>query len=213
MAKFENLIGLKFGKLTVIGRAPNSKQGKARWICRCDCGKIKSNPVLSYDLKSLKISSCGCKYFESNKCRNLIHGLAKTRIYHIWSGMKRRCKVDPNYADINVCKEWENSFDKFYKWAIENGYERNLTLDRIDNSLGYFPDNCRWATYKQQERNRKNNRIVTIKGDSHVLSEWEEITGILAVTIAWRIDHGWNEDELLIKPDLNNKNRRKRNGI
>lgn len=202
--KAHNLIGMKFGKLTVIERAENSPRGKTRWICQCDCGRIKKKPVLSYALISGAVSSCGCTYFESNKGRNIKHGMGKTRLNQIWDGMKRRCKVNPHYAHVSVCEEW-NDFESFAKWAFENGYSDDLTIDRIDNSKGYSPDNCRWATYKTQANNKTNNHLLTINGETHNLKEWSEISGLSYNVILYRANHGWNEKDMLIKPDYKNQ--------
>lgn len=209
--KTKSIIGQKFGMLTVIARSENSKNGKARWICMCDCGNEKKNPVTAYDLVKGKVRSCGCIkktcYIEQNKT----HGETKTRLWSIWQGMRQRCKKNKCYVQrgITVCKEWE-SFEKFRDWAKSNGYADNLTIDRIDNDSGYYPDNCRWATYKEQENNRRNNVKITINGITHTASEWSDITGIYAATIAWRAKHNWNEDDMLIKPDLANKHIRRK---
>ena len=205
----KNLIGQRFGKLLVIKRSANTKQGKATWICKCDCGKTKEKPVVSNDLTSGKVRSCGCLYKESNKGRNKTHGQTHTRIYYIWSSMRQRCKKNNRASkyyfnkNISVCDEWLN-FPNFYKWAIDNGYSDNLTIDRIDNSKGYNPDNCRWADYKTQERNKTNNRKITINGETYVLAEWAEKIGISRATLLWRIDHGWSENDLFLKPNLAN---------
>ena len=202
--KAHNLIGMKFGKLTVISRAENTKSGKTRWICRCDCGRFKEKPVASYALMSGGTTSCGCRYFESNKGRNTKHGMGDTRLNRIWDGMKRRCKVNPRYSDISVCDEW-NSFETFAEWALSHGYSDELTIDRIDNDKGYSPDNCRWVTYKIQMNNRRSNRLVTINGETHNMKEWSDISGIPYHTIMYRVYHGWNEKDLLIKPSYNNQ--------
>lgn len=126
-----------------------------------------------------------------------------TRIYRIWGNMIQRCD-NPNNTHykyyggigINVCDEWRNSKD-FIKWAMENGYEENLTLDRIDGTKGYYPDNCRWVTRKEQSNNVKNNRIITIKGVSHNISEWANISGIALNTLYKRANSGWDSNRLL----------------
>lgn len=210
----ENLIGKKFGMLTVIERGQNTKRGKATWICKCDCGKIKSKSVCGYDLKKGKVRSCGCYYKISNKEINKRHGMTESRIYNIWAGMKGRCKRVNRYVknNISVCEEW-NVFENFCKWAYTHGYNEKLTIDRIDNKKGYNPENCRWVNYKVQERNRTNNRYITINGETHILAEWAEILNINSATLANRIKSGWSEDELFMTPNLANaKFRRERNG-
>lgn len=214
--KPDNLIGNKYGMLTVIEKGESTKRGKLTWKCRCDCGNIKKKSVNGYDLKSGKVKSCGCYYSISNARRNVTHGDTSSRLYRIWQGVKARCyrKSTKEYAyyggkGINVCKDWLE-YLKFKEWAYNNGYSDKLTLDRIDNNKGYFPDNCRWVSYTIQARNRSNNRVVNVNQEEHTLSEWSEISGINAATIAWRLDHGWNEDELFMKPNYNNKNIRRK---
>lgn len=133
------------------------------------------------------------------------HGMSRTRIYDIWTTMKQRC-TNPNHCKyknyggrgVRITDEW-NSFSVFYKWAIENGYEENLTLDRINSNGNYEPNNCRWVKQKQQQNNRTNNRIIEIDGVSHTLSEWSEISGICLKTIWGRLKKGWSAKEAIFK--------------
>lgn len=207
--KPSDLVGKKYGKLTVISRAENTSSGKTRWICKCDCGKVKSKPVAGYDLKNGKVRSCGCLYKESNRDhRNTTHGMTGTRLWRIWAGMKRRCKVDPNYQHVSVCDEWHD-FDHFKDWAYSHGYNDHLTLDRIDNSGNYEPSNCRWATYKEQENNRSNNRRVIVNGVEKTLAQWADETGIAAATLGFRLKSGWPTEDLFIPVNLANKTIRK----
>ena len=206
------MVGKRYGKLTVIEKAKNAPNGHARWICKCNCGKMKEKPVLGYDLKSGRVRSCGCAYFESNKetaKKFATHRMTGTRIWQIWQSMKQRCKYHKNYKNVSVCDEWQD-FSNFYNWAICNGYSDSLTLDRIDNSGNYDPTNCRWATYKVQENNKRNNVFVEYNGERHTLAEWQDITGIGSATIAWRLHHGWPTEELFIKPDLGNAAKRRK---
>lgn len=99
--------------------------------------------------------------------------MSYTRLYRIWVDMKARCSIKsmPNYylyggKGISVCDEWNDSFENFHQWAIRNGYKDTLTIDRMDNSKNYFPENCRWVTAKEQARNRSTNRIVIITNAS-----------------------------------------------
>lgn len=127
---------------------------------------------------------------------------ANNRLYGIWNGMRQRCTRAnfPNYYNyggrgIKICPEWENDFDAFYHWANSSGYEDNLTLDRVDNDKGYCPENCRWATVKEQSRNRKTNRFIEIDGKRRIVSDWANATGVPAVTICSRLNKGYSPRE------------------
>lgn len=207
-----DLIGMKFGRLTVVSRGENSKSGKAMWICVCDCGKRKAKTVGTYELKSGKVQSCGCLYFESNKGRRITHGKSGSRLYRIWQGMRRRCDYASGVAfqnyggrGINVCEEWLSDFHAFYSWAMENGYSDGLTLDRKDSNGNYCPENCRWATMKAQQNNRRNNRIIEYGGEEYTLSELAAKLNVRPETLGWRIDHGWSEKEYALAPNSNNR--------
>lgn len=111
--------------------------------------------------------------------------LGNKRLYNIWCGIKKRCntKSAKDYKHygargITVCEEWGNSYKSFYDWATKNGYTDELTIDRIDNNKGYSPDNCRWATYKEQENNRRYNKSITYKGKTQNVKQWAEELGI-----------------------------------
>jgi len=170
-----DMAGQVFGRLTVLERAENTKNNKAQWLCLCECGnKII---VSRRRLKDGMTKSCGCYRVDIGKL-NKTHGMKGTRLYRIWSGMKDRC-LNPKskYWDryggkgITVCDEWK-TFENFMNWSSENGYTEKLTLDRIENSKGYKPSNCRWATMEQQENNRTNNILHTIDGKTQSLNAW-----------------------------------------
>ena len=122
--------------------------------------------------------------------------------------MMARCyKPDNNRYNIygargiTVCDEWKNDRTAFYKWAFENGYKENLSIDRIDVNKGYSPDNCRWATVKSQANNRTTNRFITINGETHTMAEWGDIKGISPGTIWNRLHNlGWSEEDAVNKP-------------
>lgn len=146
------------------------------------------------------VASC---YRRNAKCKGYIvergeattHHSTKTRLYKIWDGMRGRCKRETHkhFKDyggrgVSICTEWE-SFDIFKEWAIANGYTDGLTLDRIDCNGNYEPKNCRWATMKEQARNKRNNHRVTVEGRTMTLSECVEQYSIPKSTIRWRERH------------------------
>ena len=198
-----DLIGKKFGKLTVLGldhiekyTYPNGKTVNIEYLkCKCDCGNFYS--VRKYKLLSGHTRSCGClrKEVVKNKKPATIHGLHKTRIYQTWHHMKQRCydKGLSSYKDyggrgITIYSEWQDNFMAFYDWAMNNGYSDELSIDRIDNNKGYFPENCRWITMKEQQRNTRNNRLITYNNETHCLAEWAEILNIKKGTLLTRLN-------------------------
>lgn len=135
---------------------------------------------------------------------NYRHGMRYTRIYNIWKSMQQRCK-NPNSINyknygakgVLVCKEWSDNFEAFRDWAMANGYNDNLTIDRINVNGNYEPENCRWVSYKEQANNKSNNRLVEFKGEIHTLGEWSSITGVKLSTIWARLQRGWSIEKTL----------------
>lgn len=128
------------------------------------------------------------------------HGLSKTRLFKCYDSMKYRVKHDKNWTskNIRVCDEWWNNPQAFFDWALSNGYRDDLTLDRIDTYGNYESSNCRWITKAEQQRNRTNNHLVTIGGETKTMAEWAEISGSTSARILYRIKSGYVEEELLL---------------
>lgn len=165
-----NLVGKKFGRLTVIEDATDmTPYGKKdiKWLCRCDCGK--ETVVKTSDLKTGNTLSCGCYLAENTKNFAKKHGLRYSRLYGIYYGMYDRC-YNPNSSvfkhyggrGIEICQEWlgKGGFQRFWDWAYANGYDENAprgkcTIDRIDVDGNYCPENCRWVDMKTQAKNKR----------------------------------------------------------
>ena len=211
MRKFpitSDLTGQKFNHLTaveLVSRKPT------RWKCICDCGNYTT--VLTTNLKSGKVKSCGCIHHRGNPKHNICY----SRQYAIYKKIIRRCynPDDPAYKNyggrgIDVCKEWRDDVVNFYNWSIENGYSDNLSIDRIDNNKGYSPNNCRWADAKEQSNNRRSCRLYTINGIEKTLAQWCECYNMEYKTVYARLSRNWNiEEALTFRGDARIDKRRK----
>ena len=149
---------------------------------------------MSSNLKKGNSKSCGCLNMESILDRTVKHGDRHTRLYRIWCNMKGRCynKNIPGYQryggrGISVCDEWLNDYVAFRDWALANGYDDSLSIDRIDVDGEYSPYNCRWEDARVQANNRTNTVIIDAHGESHTLSDWAKLTGIKYHTLYARI--------------------------
>lgn len=202
-----DLIGKRFDRLVVIKYIRSDKWRNKFWLCKCDCGE--ETTVYGGNLKNSHAKSCGCLSIEKLKDRSITHGHYKngkmSQTYQSWNSMIQRC-TNPNnisYPDyggrgIKVCKRWKNSFENFLADMGEapEGYQ----TDRINNNGNYCKSNCRWATPKENSRNRRNNRMVTHKGKTQCLSIWAEEFDIYYGTLKWRLNNGWPTERALTTP-------------
>ena len=202
-------IGQKFNRLTVINVVRDrdvSGRSQIRWKLRCDCGK--EILLAPYKAVSGTQKSCGCLAREEAKERATIHGESHTRLFYIWVSMRDRCNNPKNKRydryggrGIKVCDEWQKEYAVFATWAREHGYSDELTIDRIDVNGNYEPSNCRWVDLKTQERNRTDNRLITIGDETKTLAEWCEIYGNNYGMVYNRIANlGWDAEKAIKTP-------------
>ncbi len=196
-----DLSGKRFGRLVAISCAGKNKYNKTLWLCKCDCGNEKA--IALDQLTSGGTRSCGCLEYENRQMfgtrSKRTHEQTKTRLYRIWLGMKTRCynKNDAHWKDygsrgISVCEEWRNGFEAFRDWALKNGYDESLTIDRIDPNGGYAPSNCRWVTPADQQRNKRSNKYYTFRGKTQLIPAWAKEFGVTDSTLRSRIRRGEN---------------------
>ena len=154
-----------------------------------------------------------CRMGEKIQGYSIIKAFSEKDIYSdhrlngIWYGMKQRCynPKHPHYHNyggkgIKVCKAWAESYLNFAKWALKNGYQDGLTIDRLDNDKGYFPANCRWVTYLEQGKNRATNRVLVYKGKAYIMVDLARETGIKKSTLRERLNRGWSVEEAVETP-------------
>lgn len=184
-----NLVGSVFDRLTVIESAPNDKHGKPQWVCQCSCGKAVT--ATTTVLRAGRKKSCGCLRSEksASHCRGMgTHGHwvggKATPEHTAWAAMKARCNT-PTHKQykhygargISVCPRWNESFEAFFE-DMGPRPSAHSSLERIDNNGNYTPENCRWATYKEQNNNTRNNRMLTIQGETKSYQQWCDEFGI-----------------------------------
>lgn len=188
-----NLVGHKFGKLTVIAHAGTNARRCAMWACACACGGTLVTAGIN--LRRGATNSCGCLMSESKKR----HGKTNTPTWNSWRAMFKRCEqvTHPHYrsyggSGISVCDEWR-TFEAFFADMGER--PEGKTIDRINPSLGYFKENCRWASAVEQIANRKNAVLLSIGNLAKTARQWSIDTGTPEPTIAWRFKKGWSAEE------------------
>lgn len=220
-------VGDEYGKLTIIEgpwMAPKGKQQASKVKCRCECGKeveVFVNALRGTEKK--KTVSCGCWKAEKASQRmteaNLsgmnvhpTHNMSRTRLYRLYHEMKNRCYYKnhasfSNYGGrgITVCDEWKQSFESFANWAMENGYDDDLTIERKNYNGNYEPTNCTFATMKQQANNTRRNNRVQAFGEEKTLALWAEDQRCVVDynTLRYRVlYYGWSSEEAITTPSI-----------
>lgn len=210
MERAEDLTGRQFHYLTVLYRVPNKAPKRARWKCRCVCGREVEVDAKDLRRKDRHTMSCGCMKGKLIGERQQTHGMSRHPAWAVWHSMRQRC-LDPshkayhNYGGrgITICTDWLNSFEAFWQ-DMGPSYQPGLDLDRIDNSKGYSPENCRWTTRKINSRNRRTNRVIDTPLGRMTVSELSERIGIGETTLLYRLDHGWPTESLCTRPNVRN---------
>lgn len=204
--KFKDLTGRRFERLQIIEYRGQNKRGQSLWLVRCDCGE-PDKVVHGHVLLSGKAKSCGCLQRETATT----HGLHKHPAYAIHSDMMHRCYNSrcvayPNYGGrgIYVCHEWHDRAS-FVAWVKKcfppNGLiPEELSIDRKDNDGPYSPENCRWATAKEQANNTRSNHLLAIDGTQQTLMQLSEKYKINYWTLSDRLKSGWPIEKALATP-------------
>lgn len=194
-------IGERYGALVVVGDTGEvDSKGNKKYFCQCDCGKTVVRTTRYLKRPGQKTFSCGCQ----KGIFHMTHGLSKKddRLYRIWNAMRWRANeknaTAKTYREkgIKCCEEW-NDYMSFRCWALSNGYNDNLSLDRIDNNGDYCPENCRWADAFTQANNTSHNNLVTVNGETKTISEWAREKNINYSTLRSRVNRQHIEGERL----------------
>jgi len=206
--------GDKRGRLTILETwyEKHHKQNKQFALAKCDCGNVTR--VIVSQVSSGNTRSCGCWTGKGTNSRvgdrETKHGLSHHKLYGLYNGIIGRCTYPShcsyhNYGGrgIFVCEEWLNDFVSFFDWAIENGWEEGLTIDRIDPNGNYCPNNCRFVTVKVQANNKRNNRLLTAFGETKTVANWfldDRCAAKSAGCICHRIKLGWDHERAITTP-------------
>jgi hypothetical protein len=197
LGKKVEMLGKRFGRLVVLSETDKrDKCGNVYYLCECDCGTRKT--ISGASLRQGRTVSCGC-YNKEVITGDKVPGGSRKGLYRVWYSMLMRCNNENNKdfhnygaRGISVCKEWQNSYEAFYHWATQSGYRQGLTLDRIDNDGNYSPENCRWATWKQQHNNKRSNKKIKYGGKLFTEATLADHIGIGKATLRRRIELGWS---------------------
>lgn len=200
MDRFRDISGVRFGTLVAESRISQSKNGTWKWSVACDCGQ-KEVVFITQLTSGMKVC-CGTCRNEITRKQRTTHGMTKTREYQSWKAMKARCyNPEASHYDqyggrgIKVCDQWKESFEQFLK---DMGLRPvGTSLERIDCDGDYKPDNCKWATAKEQASNRRNNATIDFNGEVLTVAEWSRRAGISTSTLLWRMRQGWSPEKIL----------------
>ncbi len=194
----------KINGITILTREHN-KGHPTVCYCLCHCGNLFK--TLENSLNCGQTKSCGCIRRYSSRVLNTTHNKTKHPLYHVWNSMLNRCynthiKNYKNYGGrgIAVCDEWKNDFQAFYDWAVCNGYDEGLQIDRIDNDGNYEPSNCRFVTRKQNCNNKRSNVRITYKGVTKTMSEWADYIGVNYKAFTHRFERNWDIERIFNQP-------------
>jgi hypothetical protein len=199
-SRFRNITGQSFGTLTAVRFVGYNAHSKQLWEFSCSvCGDTK---IKVANAISTGKGGCGCQRFAGNK---RTHGKCGTREYNVWKRMRQRCN-DPkgqdrhNYSErgITVCARWED----FAAFLADMGPAPSPkhTIERQDNSKGYEPGNCVWATRAEQMRNTRVNHLVTFQGRTQPAAVWADELGLKRDTVYRRLYRGWSAEKTLTTP-------------
>ena len=194
-----DISGESFGRLTAIAIVEN-RNHVYHWLCICECGS--DVVVRTASLVSGNTKSCGCLSLDVSRNRFLSHGLSDTREYNAWKSMQARCNSQGNASysryggrGISVCERWESLENFILDMGKHPG--EGYSIDRIDNDGDYTPENCRWATRKEQTRNMKTNRMLKLGSETLCVAEWADRIGVYPNLIHNRLQLGWSDEKAL----------------
>ena len=208
---FNDITNKKFGRLTVICESGRNQSREVLWKCKCEC---KNEVLVTYtNLNKGYTKSCGCLQKEMVSESNKTHGDSKTKLYMIWSDMRKRCSNKNHHAykyygekGVKVDKEWNSSFITFKEWSLNNGYAIGLSIDRIDVNGNYEPSNCRWVTHKAQMNNTTRNNNILYNGKTQSLTDWCEELNLPYSRMRYRLKKiKMSPEEAFTTPRLSSK--------
>lgn len=205
-----NLVGHRYGRLSVVKES--HRANGVVWDCVCDCGEW--HKAKTGHLRAGVVLSCGCAQRDAGRetgrkhgYKRGIHWLSHSPLHHCYDNMIARCYNPdndryPSYGGrgITVCEEWLGDRKEFYFWAVHAGWEQGLSIDRIDVDGGYSPENCRWVTMAQQQRNTTRSRFLEWNGVRMTVVEWAEHLGVRPQALQHRVTRGWDAERIFTQP-------------